>query len=443
MKLLYLIKQLFLIAPITILFITTSCSNTNEGEEIARSAETYYISENGNDDDNGSSANSPWQTLKKLEGIKFKPGDSILFEKSSEFIGSVRFKSSGVVGEPILLGSYGEGRKPTFTNSDYNNLNGNVFQVHSSYVTIDGLSFKNCANSESKVNEELLLVGAIYAVTGADGLIVRNCEFIDCPISIYVNSQHCLLTNNYLHDCNRFLSEPDWGPIAVFIANAYNEISYNTCSNYIKVGGNYGADGGFLELDARFFGNQVHDIKVHHNKSFGNMGFMEVEASASGDNLDVYYNLSDDYQEFIFYWGGNNSKIENNTVIRTKPSKNGAVNTVFTMAEGNFILRNNIFIVSNGVQVLVTAPYEVGNYDNVVHENNLYYCIDGSTFDPCGKPLEPGEMIADPQFVNFSAGDYHLHSESPAISAGLSLGYTSDLDNNHVLSGSVPNIGAY
>ena len=387
--------------------------------------------------------NSPWKNLSKLEEINFQPGDSILFEKNSEFLGGIKFKSSGSEDMPIKLSSYGTGSAPSFTNSDYSHLNGNVFQISGKYVTIDGLTFKNCANSASKVNEEILLVGAVYAVTGADYLVVKNSEFIDCPIGIYINSQHCLLTNNYLHDCNRYLCEPDWGPIAIFIANAYNEVSYNTCSNYIKVGGNYGADGGFLELDARFFGNLVHDIKIHHNKSFDNMGFMEVEKSANGDNLDVYYNLSADFQEFIFYWGGKNSRIENNTVIRTAPSVNGAVNTVFTMIEGSFTLRNNIFLVANGIQVLVTAPYGAGNYDNVIHENNLYYCTDGSVTNPLGKELTEGEIIADPQFVDLPNGDYRLSSGSPAINAGEELGYTLDLENNAVPIGSGPDIGAY
>jgi hypothetical protein len=436
-------RPLFLTLFIAFPLIMTSCSYSNDNEVSERSAKIYYVNQDGNDHNNGTSVDSPWKSLKKLEEIIFQPGDSILFAKNSEFQGGIVFKSSGMAGQPIVLSSYGQGSKPSFTNPDYNNLSGNVIQVQGDYIVIDGLSFKNCANSASSVDTEILLVGAVYARTGADHLTVKNCEFVDCPIGIYINSQHCLITNNYLHDCNRFLSEPDWGPIGIVIGNAYNEVSYNTCSNYVKVGGNYGADGGFLEFDDRFFGNHVHDVQIHHNRSFSNMGFLEIESQVNGDNLDVFYNLSNDYQEFIFYWGGNNSKVENNTIIRTKPSLNGAVNTVFTMRNGNFALRNNIFLVANGIQVLVTAPYDVGNYDNVVHENNLYYCTDGSTTDPCGKPLGPGEMIAEPRFVNLDTDDYHLDPNSPAVDSGKTLGYTIDLDNNPVPVGNAPDIGAY
>jgi len=437
MKWRFLITQFITIIILTFLL---GCENANNNN---KSGHFHINNKTGSDDNNGTSVNTPWKSLKNLGKTNFNPGDSILFARDSEFKGGFTLKSSGTKEKPIVLSSYGTGPNPVFTNPDYSYLNGNAIQVKDTNVVIDGLSFKNCANTTSKTDKEILLVGAVYAATGANYLTVRNCEFTDCPIGIYINSQHCLVTQNNLHDCNRFLSEPDWGPIGIVIGNAYNEVSYNTGSNYVKVGGNFGADGGFIEFEDRYFGNQVHDVKVHHNKSIANLGFLEIESKVKGDNFDVYYNLSDDYQQFIFYWGGNNSKVENNTVIRTRPSNHGAVNTVFTMRNGNFTLRNNIFVVANGIQVLVTAPYEVGNYAKVVHENNLYYCIDGSTTDPCGKPLGESEKIIDPQFLNITNSDYHLNASSPAIKAGLWLGYSTDLENKMLPKDSGPDIGAY
>jgi len=405
---------------------------------------TYYVnSQIGNDTNNGLSKNSAWQNLEKLADIIFQPGDSILFAKNSVFEDGVIFKSSGTIEDPIIISNYGEGLLPSFSNSDGEKLHGNVFQIEGKHIILEGLSFSKCANSISQGGKDVLSVGAVCSMPGADFVTIKNSVFTDCPIGVNIISQHCLVTNNVFKDCNRFLSEPDWGPLGIVIGNANNEISYNTCTNYVKVGGNYGADGGFIELDDRYFGTKVHDIKIHHNKSFDNMGFLEIETNIEGDNIDVYYNLSDDYQQFIFYWGGNNSKIENNTVIRTKPALNGAVNTVFTMRNGNFSLRNNIFVVANGVQVLVTAPYDVGNYNQVVHEHNLYYCIDNSTNDPCGKPLGKGEIIANPKFVDINADDYRLTPESPAIDAGKIIGYDLDLDNVVIGKNQIPDMGAY
>jgi len=466
----------WILFSIAIHFLLLGCVNCGNNSKTNH----YYInSQTGNDTNNGISINSPWKSLKKLEEITFQPCDSILFAKNSAFQGGITFKSSGNAENPIVISSYGEGSLPSFSNPDQNKLNGNVFQISGSHIVIDGLSFSKCANASSKKDKSILEVGAIFTQTGANYITIKNCEFTDCPIGVNITGQHSLITGNVFKDCNRFLSEPDWGPLGIVIGNANNEISYNTClnyvkiggnygadggfielddryfgnkvhdikihhnKNYVKIGGNYGADGGFIELDDRYFGNKVHDIKIHHNKSFDNMGFLEIETNIEGDNIDVYYNLSDDYQQFIFYWGGNNSKIENNTVIRTKPSLNGAVNTVFTMRKENFTVKNNIFVVANGVQVLLTAPYDVGNYDQVIHENNLYFCADGSTDDPCGKPLGTSEMIADPLFTDIDKCDYRLSSESPAIDRGVLLGYGSDLNNVVLEKDQIPDLGAY
>jgi hypothetical protein len=404
----------------------------------------YYINnDTGNDNNNGISIKTPWKCLEKLEGITFQPGDSILFARNSVFQGGLTFISSGKAERPIVISNYGTGSLPSFSNPDQNLLNGNVFLVSGSFIVINGLSFEKCADANSKKGKAILEAGAIFTQTGADHIIIKNCVFADCPIGVNITGQHSLITSNTFKDCNRFLAAPNWGPIGIVIGNAYNEISYNTCSNYVNIGGAFGADGGFIELDDRYFGTKVHDIKIHHNKSFDNMGFLEIEGKVEGDNIDAYYNLSDDYQQFIFYWGGDNSKIENNTVIRTKPSLNGAVNTVFTMRRGNFTLRNNIFVVANGIKVLVTAPYGVGNYNQVIHENNLYYCTDGSTDNPCGKPLGPGEIIANPNFVDIKARDYHLRPGSPAINSGLVLGYSVDLDNVPLGNDKSSDLGAY
>jgi len=437
-----------IISLLFVLCIGTGCSSNTR---------RYYIdSQTGNDANSGRSIRSPWKSLKKLEEFTFQPGDQILFA----FQGGILFESSGTAENPIGISSYGEGVAPSFSNPDQNDLNGNVFQISGSYIVVDGLSFSKCADANSKSGRSILEAGAIFTQTGADHVTIKNCEFTDCPIGVNITGQHnceftdcpigvnitgqhSLITSSTFKDCNRFLAAPSWGPLGIVIGNAYNEISYNSCSNYVNVGGAYGADGGFIELDDRYFGTKVHDIKIHHNKSFDNMGFLEIETNVEGDNIDVYYNLSDDYQQFIFYWGGNNSKVENNTVIRTKPSLNGAVNTVFTMRKGNFILKNNIFVVANGVQVLVTAPYDVANYNQVIHENNLYFCTDGSTDNPCGEPLGTGEMIADPLFTDINTGDYQLRKGSPAINSGMSLGYQVDLNRGPLEKDGIPDLGAY
>lgn len=434
------LKTRSLILGFFVMLFCVGCSFPNNRSKITN----YYINSlTGCDNNSGLSPTQAWKSLQSIETHSFSPGDSLLFAANSKYEGGVLFNSSGTYDKPIVISKYGPGALPKFSNKTQNHLNGNAFQINGSNVIIDGLHFEECANDSTQQDKKILSLGAVFANIGADSLIIKNCKFNDCPIGINILSQHCTITNNEFSNCNRFLSEPDWGPLGIVIANAYNEICYNTCLNYVKIGGNWGADGGFIELDDRYFGTKVHDIKIHHNKSIDNMGFVEVETQVEGHNIDIYYNLSNDYQEFVFFWGGDSSKIENNTVIRTKPSLNGAVNTVFTMRNDNFTLRNNIFVVANGIQVLKTAPYGVGNYANVIHEHNLYWSFDSSVNNPCGLTLNKGEIIADPGFIDFEKSNFNLSKKSIARNNGMYLGYKTNFSGEAIDEDNTPNIGAY
>jgi len=81
---------------------------------------------------------------------------------------------------------------------------------------------------------------------------------------------------------------------------------------------------------------------------------------------------------------------------------------------------------------------------NYPHDHNLFYSPgDSAISDPVGYPPGPGDIIADPQFVDFNARDLHLQPSSPAVNMGTDLGYTSDYDGNPVPIGPAPDAGAY
>lgn len=80
---------------------------------------TYYISNNGNDKNNGLSPLYPWRTIIKLNSMmrEFSPGDMILFERGSYFVGQINVGCSGNQFEPIVFGAYGEGIDPVISGS--------------------------------------------------------------------------------------------------------------------------------------------------------------------------------------------------------------------------------------------------------------------------------------------------------------------------------------
>lgn len=88
-------------------------------------ATDYYLSDDGNDGNNGTSIATPWKTLQKLSselggpsgtwGILFNSGDRIFFRKGDTFRGTIAFSAWNNHG--ITFDSYGTGEMPIIKGS--------------------------------------------------------------------------------------------------------------------------------------------------------------------------------------------------------------------------------------------------------------------------------------------------------------------------------------
>ena len=423
------------------LALICSCSKSNSSDDSGGQAHNYYVSNSGDDAGDGS-LNSPWASLNRINDQSLTPGDSVLFARGSRFEGAILVTGSGSEKQPITFGAYGDGPAPALTNQELSAQNGNIIQIRGSYIVVDGLQFHSGVAAVSDQGVNARQIGAVYLVEGADHNVVKNCEMVDCPLGIQSYGQYNLLTGNYIHDCNRFLSDPNWGPIGIMVATSNHEISYNRIENILREGGTFGADGGAIELDNEDYPNR--NVEIHHNWSIGNEGFVEI---IGGDditsNVRIHHNVSDDFQEFVFFWSGTNCYVEYNTVLCTRP-QNSRVKVVFSFAKGGNYIRNNIFVVGGGTQVFAGENvYGMDKYDEQIFNNNLYWCADGSVDDPIGLPPGDGDIVADPGFVDRANMDLHLTAGSGAIDAGRDTGYSIDFDGNARISGDAPDIGAY
>ncbi|MBO5200291.1 MAG: hypothetical protein J6B93_03325 [Clostridia bacterium] len=85
-------------------------------DELEIKGKTYYVSaKNGNDENNGTSPETAWQTLDALatNAWQFTPGDAVLLERGSIF----RPTSQVFCKEGVTYGAYGEGNKPVIYGS--------------------------------------------------------------------------------------------------------------------------------------------------------------------------------------------------------------------------------------------------------------------------------------------------------------------------------------
>lgn len=95
----------------------------------------YYVSQNGNDSDNGTSPSTSWQSISKVNSMmaSIVAGDQILFNRGDKFYGTVTITKSGTAGNEIVIGSYGSGQPPIITGkkliTGWTVYSGNVYKA--------------------------------------------------------------------------------------------------------------------------------------------------------------------------------------------------------------------------------------------------------------------------------------------------------------------------
>jgi len=167
----------------------------------------YYFSNSGNDANKGTSLDSPWKSIDKMNELTLKPGDNLYLKAGDVFRGTIIIKHSGKKDKPIQLTSYGNGSKPIVSGAvkvrglmpyDYNILTTRMEQkVHAVYIDDRyaniakhpniGFSTISTGNKTSLTDPELS--GLDFDLTGA-GVRIKSVDwqFETMEISKHENS---------------------------------------------------------------------------------------------------------------------------------------------------------------------------------------------------------------------------------------------------------------
>lgn len=84
----------------------------NAADTVVISGTTYYVSNAGNDKNDGKTPETAWKTLKKVSEAYLYPGDGVLFKRGDLFRGEVHTKPG------VTYAAYGTGVKPKFYGCD-------------------------------------------------------------------------------------------------------------------------------------------------------------------------------------------------------------------------------------------------------------------------------------------------------------------------------------
>jgi hypothetical protein len=94
-------QQYLVMAFLALAFLSTAIP-------AAAHAATYYVANSGNNSSSGTSPNTPWQTLAKLNAVSLAPGSSVYLQCGSAFRESLLIEYPGAAGAPISYGTYGD-----------------------------------------------------------------------------------------------------------------------------------------------------------------------------------------------------------------------------------------------------------------------------------------------------------------------------------------------
>lgn len=221
---------------------------------IIASATDYYVSSSGNDRNKGTTPESSWQTIAKVNTVfpGLKPGDRILFRRDNSFDGTLNIAASGAADAPLTIGAFGTGKNPVISGfrkiagwkNEGNGIYSKVISVESapSVVTVDEnqsgmgrypnnsyLTFES-HSSNSSITDEQLSNDSDW--TGAEVVINEQ----NWHLEKYLITRHVGNTIEYKGDASGDKPEDDRG---YFIQNdlrtldTFGEWYFNKSENRI------------------------------------------------------------------------------------------------------------------------------------------------------------------------------------------------------------------
>jgi len=382
------------------------------------------------------------------------PGDQVFFQSGGLWTGVLSVSRSGTAENPILISAYGDGAKPVI--QDTNAIGGNkkIIYIRGDHLIVDNLKVQNSPYGFG------IEVGT-YSDISQD-IVIRNMEIVNCKAGIGLYAEYSVVTHNYIHDMVLMDDDGDqsYGAVPIVIHTSNVEFSYNRTENSRDESAIFGEDGGVIELYG--VGTNLNNISIHHNWSKNSIGFLEAGSNinpsavpprlmAVTENVTIHHNVIIDSGKMLSIHleiNGEpellmrNWRVENNTFYDNSFSTGGINHwSAFFFTRnpdpGSITFANNVMYTNHHNTI---APIDSRGWTNITRRNNLYFMANNASL---GFALGSGEIKANPLFADINTLNFHLTNSSPAVSSGLSLGYSADFDDYPIPIGVGPEIGAY
>ncbi|WP_228058431.1 right-handed parallel beta-helix repeat-containing protein [Nostoc sp. LEGE 12447] len=371
---------------------------------------TYYVSGSGSDKNSGLTPSSAFRTIQRAADLT-SPGTTVLIMdgvyKNTYSSGSALvIKRSGTANSWITYKAY-PGNKPKI---QHNGWNGISIENGASYIEINGLEV---AGNNTNIT---LSYALSQKYNTSNPLTSGNCINIDGRKN--GRSHHIRILNNKVHDCGGAgisVIESDY--VTVDNNEVYNNAWYSP----------YGASGISLLNNWNYDKNLNYRMYVTRNKVYNNQMF-----------VPWYYNGKFQDGNGIIVDKSRDNGYQGRTLIANNISyKNGGTGIHTFSSDHVDIVHNTVYL--NNQTKEITHGQIMSNYSGDVKViNNIIYAAANKTISTNNKSTNttfnynlynnngsravsvgPNDIMADPQFVNPSGGDFRIKGTSRAINNGF------------------------
>ena len=451
---------------------------------------TFYVSPDGNDSNSGTSQESAWQTINKVNNIDFEPGNQILFEGGSTFNGTIVFDSydHGITGNEVFIGSFGTGRATinaqngsglivydcnnihvknlNFIGSgrDNNNNTGNgITFSYCSDIIIDSVEISEFQHSGLKINNmgENFTIKNIHSYNnGYAGIYVSGItksSFSD----IYIG--YCSANNNpgdptvldnhsgngifiynasnvIIEYCEAFNNGWDmpWngnGPGGIWVAETDNALIQHCISHGNKTSS--AQDGLGFDLDGGTTNSTIQYCLSYNNAGAG-YGIFQYSGASDWRNNTIRYCVSendgnDTATGSVYFWNGADNdtyfqgfEFYNNVVYNA----NGPALSFLNHINSGFNFRNNIFVSqSNSVHNGINGENFQGN---CWYSLNGQFRIGNVDYDFEQWATITHQEMLDGEVVGMYANPMLINPGNSMLSNPAQMSYVDDYKVNEV-----------
>jgi len=320
---------------------------------------TYYIdSDRGSDQNNGTSQDSAWKSLDRVNGRIFGPGDRILFRAGTSYAGQFRPRGSGGAGKPIIVDKYGEGALPRIDGG------GRLLETVLLY-NVEQWELRN------------------LEITNNGATRVPKRKGISLHIKDFGTANHIVMSSLYIHDVNGSNVKDQGGGAGIEwrnegdrVPSKFNDLLIENChlirtdrNGIIGSSAYWPRDKWNPSLNVVIRGNLLEDIGGDGIVPIGCDGALVERNTLRGGRQ-----RADDYAAGIWPWSCDNTIVQFNEVSGMKGTKDGQG------YDSDWNCRNSLFQYNyshdndGGFMLICTdggtkMPWNTGNTGTIIRYN--------------------------------------------------------------------------